>query len=104
MTETEKKISELEVMLKETDSRARSNTKRLNIVAEEMRENMRLTSAIEKLAVETKYMRADLNETIERLNKWEGANNGKWEKFKWSVLSVILGIVIAFIAKAIGLN
>lgn len=104
MTETEKKISELEVMLKETDSRARSNTKRLNIVAEEMRENMRLTSAIEKLAVETKYMRADLNETIERLNKLEGANNGKWEKFKWSVLSVILGIVIAFIAKAIGLN
>lgn len=43
-------------------------------------------------------MRADLNDTIERLNKLEGKDSNKWEKFKWLLVAGLVTIVLGSLA------
>lgn len=50
----------------------KSNTNRLNEHDEILKSNSEMIGAIKELATEVKYMRGDLNETVERLNKLEG--------------------------------
>lgn len=100
---TEKIIS-FEHRLTETDDRARSNTKRLDEHDEEIKESNNLISAIKELAVEMKYMRSELNETINRINKLENKDGGKWEKFKWLLVTTIVPLLIGFLAGSIGLK
>ena len=54
--------------------------------------------------METKYMRADLNETIERLNKLENKDGDKWEKFKWLIVAGLVTIVLGYLAVTLGLK
>ena len=49
-------------------------------------------------------MRGDLNETITRLNKLENRDVGKWDKFKWILVTGIVAIVLGYIAVAVGLK
>ena len=49
-------------------------------------------------------MRADLNETIERLNKLENKDGAKWDKFKWLLVAGLVTIVLGYIAVAVGLG
>lgn len=100
----EEKVSNLEVELTKVDERSKSNTKRLNEVDAELKENNSLVAAIRELAIETKYMRSDLNETIQRLSKLEGRDSEKWEKFKWLIVAGLVTIVLGFIAVQIGLK
>ena len=104
MTDAEKKVSCLEAKLVGVESRAQSNTKRLNSLDEEVHDLRKLVSSIEKLAVEVKFMRNDLNETTERLDKLEGQDNNKWEKFKWAILTVVISVLVAYLAKVIGIK
>lgn len=97
-------IKEIEHRLTDVEQRAKSNTHRLNEHEEAIKENGNLISAIEELAVETKYMRADLNETIERLNKLENKDGAKWDKFKWLLVAGLVTIVLGYIAVAVGLG
>jgi Flp pilus assembly protein TadB len=100
----EEKVNELEKALIKVDERSKSNTKRLNEVDAEMKENNSLVTAIKELAIETKYMREDLNETIQRLSKLESKDADKWDKFKWLLVAGIVTLVLGFIALQIGLK
>lgn len=100
----EEKVNELEKALIKVDERSKSNTKRLNEVDAEMKENNSLVTAIKELAIETKYMRADLNETIQRLSKLESKDADKWDKFKWLLVAGIVTLVLGFIAVQTGLK
>lgn len=57
-----------------------------------------------RLATEVKYMREDLNDTIERLNKLEGKDGDKWEKFKWLLVAGLVTIVLGSLAIQVGLK
>lgn len=92
----EEKVNQLEVLLTKIDSRSKSNTTRLDEHDKVLKENTNLIASIKELAVETKYMRVDLNSTIDRINKLEERDMKKWDKFKWA-------IVVALISFAFGL-
>ena len=100
---TEEKIS-FEHRLTEAEARSRSNTKRLDEHDEAIKENSNLISAIKELAIETKYMREDLNETISRLDKLENKDGDKWEKFKWLIVAGLVTIVLGYLAVSVGLK
>lgn len=97
-------LREIEHRLTELEQRTKSNTHRLDEHDDAIKENSNLISAIKELAVETKYMRADLNETIERLNKLENKDGDKWEKFKWLIVAGLVTIVLGYLAVTLGLK
>lgn len=81
----------IEHRLTEVEQRAKSNTNRLNEHDEILKSNSEMIGAIKELATEVKYMRGDLNETVERLNKLEGKDGDKWDKFKWLIVTGLTG-------------
>lgn len=99
----EEKIN-IEHRLTEVEDRAKSNTKRINEHHLAIKENTELIGAIKELAVETKYMREDLNETMARLDSLENQDAGKWNKFKWIIVSGIITILLGYIAVKVGLT
>lgn len=100
----EERIIELEKTIIKVDERGKSNTTRLNEAEAELKENSNLITAIKELAIETKYMRSDLNETIQRISKLESKDSDKWEKFKWLLAAGIITVILGFIAIQIGLK
>ena len=95
---------DFEHRLTEVEQRAKSNTIRIDEHDQEIKENNNLIGAIKELATEVKYMREDLNDTIERLNKLEGKDGDKWEKFKWLLVAGLVTIVLGFLAVQVGLK
>lgn len=95
---------DFEHRLTEVDARSKSNTKRLDEHGKAIKENSALIGAIKELATEVKYMREDLNDTIERLNKLEGKDSDKWEKFKWLLVAGLVTIVLGSLAVQVGLK
>ena len=91
---------DFEHRLTEVEQRAKSNTIRIDEHDQEIKENNNLIGAI----TEVKYMRADLNDTIERLNKLEGKDSDKWEKFKWLLVAGLVTIVLGSLAVQVGLK
>ena len=87
----------IEHRLTEVDARARSNTKRLDEHDEILKSNSEMIGAIKELATEVKYMRGDLNETVERLNKLEG-------KFKWLIVAGLVTLILGYLAVSLGLK
>ncbi len=98
----EEKVRSMEIALTKIEERARSDSKRIDEIETVLKENNNLIGAIKELAVETKYMRADLNETIQRLTKLESKEADKWDKFKWMALAGIVTVLIGFIAVKLG--
>lgn len=101
---TVEELKEVEHRLTELEQRTKSNTHRLDEHDDAIKENSNLISAIKELAVETKYMRADLNETIERLNKLESKGGDKWEKFKWLIVAGLVTIILGYLAVQLGIK
>lgn len=101
---TAEELKDIEHRLTEVEERSKSNTHRLDEHEEAIKENSNLIGAIKELAVETKYMRADLNETIARLNKLENKDGDKWEKFKWLIVAGLVTIVLGYLAVSVGLK
>ena len=66
--------------------------------------NTEMVGAIKELATEVKYMRGDLNETIERLNKLESKDGDKWEKFKWLIVAGLVTLILGYLAVSVGLK
>lgn len=94
----------IEHRLTEVDARARSNTKRLDEHDEILKSNSEMIVAIKELATEVKYMRGDLNETVERLNKLEGKDGDKWDKFKWLIVTGLVTLILGYLAVSVGLK
>lgn len=107
MTDNEKRITEVEKKIVDTDARARSNTRRLNEIDEEIKENRSLIVAIEKLAAEMKSMRESLDQTISRLNQLEketvSEDAEKWKKFTWYAFIAVVGGVLGYIGTKLGI-
>lgn len=95
---------DFEHRLTEVEQRAKNNTIRIDEHDREIKENNNLIGAIKELATEVKYMREDLNDTIERLNKLEGKDGDKWEKFKWLLVAGLVTIVLGSLAVQVGLK
>ena len=95
---------DFEHRLTEVEQRAKSNTIRIDEHDQEIKENNNLIGAIKELATEVKYMREDLNDTIERLNKLEGKDSDKWEKFKWLLVAGLVTIGWGSLAVQVGLK
>jgi predicted ribosome quality control (RQC) complex YloA/Tae2 family protein len=109
MTEAEK--IQFEHRLTETEDRSKSNTKRLNEHEEKLKENSDLILAIKELAMETKYLRKDLNETIEKFDEHERREREKetkdgdtWDKFKWLIVTGVVTIILGYLAVSVGLK
>lgn len=66
--------------------------------------NSEMIGAIKELATEVKYMRGDLNETVERLNKLEGKDGDKWDKFKWLIVTGLVTLILGYLAVSVGLK
>ena len=98
------KMIEIEHRLTEAEDRSKSNTKRLDEHDEAIKEQSELIVAIKGLAMETKYMREELNKTIKRLDKLENKNGDKWDKFKWLIVTAVVSIVLGFIAGQLNLT
>ena len=94
----------IEHRLTEVEATAQSNTKRLNEHDEILKSNTEMVGAIKELATEVKYMRGDLNETIERLNKLESKDGDKWEKFKWLIVAGLVTLILGYLAVSVGLK
>ena len=94
----------IEHRLTEVEQRAKSNTNRLNEHDEILKSNSEMIGAIKELATEVKYMRGDLNETIERLNKLESKDGDKWEKFKWLIVAGLVTLILGYLAVSVGLK
>lgn len=90
--------------LTEVEQRAKSNTNRLNEHDEILKSNSEMIGAIKELATEVKYMRGDLNETVERLNKLEGKDGDKWDKFKWLIVTGLVTLILGYLAVSVGLK
>lgn len=102
MTETQK--LDFEHRLTAVEDRSKSNTLRLDEHDVAIKENSELIVAIKELAIETKYMREELNETVERLNKLESKGGDKWDKFKWLIVTALVTIILGYIAVQLGLG
>ena len=77
---------------------------RLHEVENSIKENNSLISAIKELAIETKYMREDMNETMERLSRLEKKDIEKWDKFKWLIIAAVVVLLVGYIATQLGLK
>ena len=95
---------EIEHRLTAVEDRSKSNTLRIDEHDGAIKENSELIVAIKELAIETKHMREDLNDTVERLNKLENRNGDKWDKFKWLLVTALVSIILGYIAVQLGLG
>ena len=94
----------IEHRLTEVEARASSNTKRLNEHDEVLQKDQELIGAVKELAIETKYMREDLNKATSRLDKLENKDSDTWNKFKWLIVTGVASVVIGYLAASIGLQ
>lgn len=93
---------EYEHRLTAIESRCKSNSHRLDTVEAELKENTELIVSIKELVLETKHMREDLNETIQRLDKLENKDGEKWDKFKWLIVAGLVTLILGYLAVTLG--
>lgn len=100
----EKEQIQYEHRLTEVENRSKSNTHRLDDAEKTLKENTDLIISIKELALETKHMREDLNETIQRLDKLENKDGEKWDKFKWLIVAGLVTLILGYLAVTLGLK
>ena len=100
-TELIEKVAHLE-------EREKSNTKRINEIESEVKENRELTIAVKEIATEMKHLREEQNKMNERLKIIEEKPIKDYEEtkkqVKKQVISFITGIVLTAIAFLLGLS
>ncbi len=89
-TEMIEKVAHLE-------ERAKSNTKRLDEVEQEVKENRELTVAVKEIATEMKHLREEQSSMNERLKIIEEKPTKNWDK----VVTTIIGTVVGALAGGI---
>lgn len=100
----EKEQIQYEHRLTGVENRSKSNTYRLDDVEKTLKENTDLIVSIKELALETKHMREDLNETIQRLDKLENKDGEKWDKFKWLIVAGLVTLILGYLAVTLRLK
>lgn len=96
MTKEELKI------LTETESRSKSNMKRLDTLDSKVENIYQLTMSVKEIATEMKAMREDMNKIDNRVLAIESKPLKRWEAIVDKIIFTILGIIIAFIFTKLG--
>lgn len=96
------------IKLQETEDRSKSNTKRIDELEQEVKENRELTVAVKEIATEMKHLRQDQADMNNRLKKIEEKPIKEYEetkaKVKWQIIGFVLGIILMFLAFKLGLK
>ena len=94
--------------LVETEQRSKSNSKRIDEIEAEVKENRELTVAVKEIATEMKHMREEQNKMNERLKIIEEKPVKEYEEtksqVKKQVISFFVGIILTAIAFALGFS
>lgn len=101
-------MQELDLKVAHLEEREKSNTKRINEIETEVKENRELTIAVKEIATEIKHIREEQNKMNERLKIIEEKPIKDYEEtkkqVKGKVISFITGIILTAIAFALGLS
>lgn len=95
---------EHEKRLTETESRSKSNTKRLDTVEKWQADFGDLISTVKVLADREARVEKDVGEIKETVQEIKAKPGKKWEGFVEKVAMTIVGLLIGFIAAKIGLG
>ena len=80
-----------------TEERAKSNTKRIDEVEQEVKENRELTVAVKEIATEMKHLREEQSNMNDRLKIIEEKPSKNWDK----VITTIIGTIVGALAGGI---
>ena len=89
--------------LTETSDRSKSNTKRLDKLENKVDSLYELTLSVKEIATEMKAMREDMNKIDDRVLHLESKPAKRWDGIVDKFIYTILGILIAYIFKQIGM-
>lgn len=84
------------------DERKRTNH-RLEDLEDGLRQIQDLTASVERLALSVESMAKSQSKHEERLEKLEGRDGEMWRKVSGYVITAIIGIVVGYIFKLIGM-
>ncbi len=100
--------TEIVERLVENEQRSKSNSKRIDEIEAEVKENRELTIAVKEIATEIKHIREEQNKMNERLKIIEEKPVKDYEEtkkqIKSKVVSFFVGIILTAIAFALGLS
>ena len=88
----------------ETESRSKSNTKRLDGLAEKVEDIHNLTLSVREIATEMKAMREDMNKIDKRVMAIEDKPSKKMDQIWGYVVGGLIGAVITVVAVQLGLK
>lgn len=84
------------------DEHVRQN-KRIGALEKAVEENNKLLISVEKLALSMENMQTEQTHQGERLEKLESKDGENWRKFVGYVICAVVGIVVGFIFRQIGM-
>lgn len=94
---------EHEEFCKRIEAEDRRQNRRLDLLEETTQQISELTASVQKLATNMESMIKNQEQQGERLEELEGRDGEKWRATASYVLTVILGIIIGYIFKQIGM-
>ena len=71
-----------------------SNTKRIDELEEEMKDNRELTVAVKEIATEIKHLREEQTDMNKRLKEIEDKPAQKWDKVTMTIIATVVGGII----------
>ena len=71
----------------ETEQRSKSNSKRIDELDSEVKENRELTVAVKEIATEMKHLREDQADMNKRLKTIEEKPAKNWDKLIWIIIT-----------------
>ena len=89
--------------LTETSDRSKSNLKRLDRLEDKVENIYQLTLSVKEIATEMKAMREDMTKIDDRVLHLETKPVKRWEGIVDKIMYTILGIIIAYLFKQIGM-
>lgn len=94
---------EHEEFVKRMDEEHRRQNRRIELLEENVLEIGQLTTTVAKLAVNMENMMSTQREQDTRLKALESRDGEKWRQAAGYVVTVIIGIVVGYIFKQIGM-
>lgn len=95
--------AEHEEFVRRMDEANHRQSKRIEIVEKEVKQIGELTTSIEKLALSMENMVKEQVSQGKRLEELENRDGERWRKVTGYLITAIVGIVIGFIFKQIGM-
>lgn len=94
---------EHEEFAKRMDDEHKRLSKRITETSEEIKEIGKIANAVNKLAINMEMMLKEQQEQGERLSALESRDGEKWRKVVEYAITVVVGAVLGYIVKSIGL-